>query len=122
MAAVIFLMGRDIISIIVVLVAAVCFGVLGSRKPRQQQYTLSASGLSVGQKHYSFSAFRSFAVVPEGAFSSVVFMPLKRFAPLTTIYYAPEDEDKIVDLISASLPFEERKTDPIDNLMGRIRF
>ena len=122
LAALIFLIARDIISIIVVLVAATAFGVLGGRKPQQKHYSLNASGLTIGQRHYGYHEFRSFSVVPEGAFSSIVFMPLKRFAPLTTIYYAPEDEDKIIDTISVNLPFEERKSDPIDNLMTRIRF
>jgi hypothetical protein len=61
-------------------------------------------------------------VVPEGAFSSIVFMPLKRFAPLTTIYYAPEDESKIITILTDRLPFEERKAAAIDSLMKRVRF
>jgi hypothetical protein len=121
-AGFVYLITRDIISTIVVLVGAAAFGILGSRKPRQQQYNLDAGGVTIGHKRYDFSTFRSFAVMPEGAFSSIVFMPLKRFAQLTTIYYAPEDEDKIVDLISQSLPFEERKPDAVDSLMKRVRF
>jgi hypothetical protein len=116
------LIAHDIISVVVILVAAFAFGMLGSRKPRQQQYGLSAGGLDIGQRHYGYDEFRSFSVAHEGAFSSIVLMPLKRFAPLMTIYYAPEDEDKIVDLISVNLPFEDRKPDPIDNLMSRVRF
>jgi hypothetical protein len=49
-------------------------------------------------------------------------MPLKRFATLTTVYYAPEDEDKIVNLLSKHLPLEEHKLDAVDHLMQRIRF
>ena len=104
------------------MVGAAAFGVLGSRKPRQQQYILDPAGLTIGQKHYDFSAIRSFTVVPEGAFSSIVFMPLKRFAQTTTIYYAPEDEDRIVDMVSQSLPFEEHRADAVDSLMRRVRF
>lgn len=121
-ACFVFLITRDIISTVVVLVGAAAFGILGSRKPRQQQYILDVGGLTIGQKRYDFGQFRSFSVVPEGAFSSIVFMPLKRFAQLTTIYYAPEDEDKIVDIISQSLPFEERPADAVDSLMKRVRF
>ncbi len=61
-------------------------------------------------------------MVPEGAFSSVVFMPLKRFAPPRTIYYAPEDEDRIVGLLVNRLPLEEHRADAVDGLMRRIRF
>lgn len=121
-AGLVYLVTRDTISALVVLVAAFALGILGARKPRQLQYQLSFEGVQVGSKYYDFNAFRSFSVVPEGAFSSVVFMPLKRFAPLLTIYYAPEDEEKIINLLSNRLPFEERKADAVDSLMRHIRF
>jgi hypothetical protein len=60
--------------------------------------------------------------MPEGAFSSIVLVPLKRFSPLTSIYYAPQDEERITAMLAAHLPYEERKHDPIDKLMQRIRF
>jgi hypothetical protein len=121
-AGLVFLITRDYISAVVVLVGTFALGVLGSKKPKQQQYVLGPRGLTAGQKQYDYSAFKSFAVVPEGAFSSIVFMPLKGFAPLTTIYYPPEDERKITDLLAQHLPFEEHKLDAVDHLMQRIRF
>ncbi len=120
--AVVFLITRDKISSGVVLVCALALAVLAARKPRQQQYTVDSGGITVGQKHFDYGMFKSFAVVPEGAFSSIVLTPLKRFAPLTTIYYAPEDEEQIVALLTDHLPFEEHKLDMVDNLMRRIRF
>jgi hypothetical protein len=121
-AALIYLLTRDIISTVVVLVCAGAFGILGRKKPRQLQYHLDSSGITIGSRRYTYEMFRSFSVVPEGAFSSIVFMPLKRFAPLTTIYYAPEDESKIITILTDRLPFEERKAAAIDSLMKRVRF
>ncbi|HVV25548.1 MAG TPA: hypothetical protein VHC21_00750 [Candidatus Saccharimonadales bacterium] len=121
-AAGVYLLTRDIISTVVVLVCAAAFGILGGKKPRQLHYHLDSSGITVGSKRYTYEMFRSFSVATEGAFSSIVFMPLKRFAPLTTIYYAPEDEPKIIDILSARLPFEEHKDAAIDSLMKRVRF
>ncbi len=121
-AGLVYLITRDYISAIVVLVGTFSLAVLGGKKPKQQQYRLDRGGLLIGQKHYEFGAFKSFAIVPEGAFSSVVFMPLKRFAPLTTIYYAPEDEHRIIGIIAQHLPLEEHKLDAVDHLMQRIRF
>jgi hypothetical protein len=121
-AAFVYLLTRDPVSTVVVLVCAAALGVLGAKKPRQLQYRLDGGGITVGQKHYSYDGFRSFSVVPEGAFSSIVFMPLKRFAPLTTIYYAPADEGKIIGMLTDRLPFEEHKAAAIDSLMQRIRF
>jgi hypothetical protein len=121
-AAFVYLLTKDKISTTVVVVAALALGVLGARKPRQLRYQLDEAGFSIGQKHYSYEMFRSFSVVPEGAFSSIVFMPLKRFAPVTTLYYPPESEDKILDVLAQRLPFEDHKADAVDSLMRRIRF
>jgi hypothetical protein len=121
-AALIFLVTRDPISSGVIIVAALLLAIYGGHKPRELEYRLDTSGLSIGQKHFGYHQFRSFSVLPEGAFSSIVFMPLKRFAVQTTIYYTPEDEDKIVNLIGNYLPLEERGHDAVDRLMHRIHF
>jgi hypothetical protein len=121
-AALIYLMTKDYISVAVILIAGMLLGVYAGHKPREMQYRLDFRGLTVGDKHFGYSEFRSFSVLPEGAFSSIVFMPLKRFAIPTTIYYAPEDENKIVDLLSDHLPLEEGGHDAIDRLLHRIHF
>ncbi len=120
--ALIYLITKDVISTTVVIIAALAFAVLAGRKPKQLQYQLSDTSVSIGHKQLGYTTFKSFSVVPEGAFSSIVFRPLKRFAPLTTIYYAPDDEDKIIALLSKHLPLEEHKLDAVDNMMRRIRF
>jgi len=122
LAAVIFFLTHDKITTGVVILCGIALGGYGARQPRQKQYRLDASGLTIGEKHYDFGNFRYFSIVDEGAFSSIVFMPLKRFATLTTIYYAPEDEGRIIELLSLVLPHEEAKRDPVDSFMSRIRF
>lgn len=122
LAAGVYLISRDIISVIVVVVAAMLLGFYGGRQPRQLEYKLDSKGLSIGDRRLSYGEFRSFSVMAEGAFSSIVFMPLKRFAAPTTIYYPPEDEDRIVGVLSGHLPLEERTHDAVDRLMHRIRY
>lgn len=121
-AAVIWFFTKDIISAAVVIVAAIAFGGYGARQPRQLRYSLDNHGLTIGERRFVYQQFRSFSMVPEGAFASIVFVPLKRFSPLTTIYYDPADEAKIVALLSDRLPHEERQQAMIDRLMWRIRF
>jgi len=120
--ALVYLVTKDIISVGVVMVAALLLGIYGTHKPRQLEYRLDAQGINIGDKHYAYDHFRSFSVVPEGAFHSIVFMPLKRFSVPISIYYAPEDEDKIADMLTHRLPFEEARLDNTDRLMRRIRF
>jgi hypothetical protein len=121
-AGLIYFLTKDLISTIVVVVGALTFGIYAARQPRQLDYHLDNQGVTIGSKYHAYDEFRSFAIVPEGAFSSIIFMPLKRFGQLTTIYLAPADEDKIVQLLSNILPVEEHRHDAIDQLMRRIRF
>lgn len=121
-AALVFLITRDPVSVGVILFGAIMFGIYAGHKPRELEYRVDTRGLTIGSKHFTYDHFRSFSVLPEGAFSSIVFMPLKRFAVPTTIYYAPEDEDKIVGLLGDCLPFEQRGHDAVDRLMHRIHF
>lgn len=121
-SAAVYWLTHDSISAGVVIIGALFLAIYGGRQPRQLTYRLDAGGLIIGSKRFAFTEFRSFAVADEGAFSSIVLMPLKRFAPLTTIYYAPQDEDKILAVLEAHLPLEEHKPDPVDKLMRRIRF
>jgi len=122
LVAIIYALTRDYISSAMVLVGAILFGIMAARKPRQLNYQLDSHGITIGPKRFTYEEFRSFAVVPEGAFSSIVLLPLRRFATITTIYYSPEDEDKIVRLLASRLPFDEHRLDVVDNLMRRIRF
>jgi len=118
----IYFITKDFISVAVVVVAAILLAIFGSHKPRQLDYRLDKKGVTISQKYFPYDHFRTFSLVPEGAFTSIVFMPLKRFAAPISIYYAPKDEEKIVDLLSKRLPFEERRRDAIESLMHRIRF
>jgi hypothetical protein len=117
-----FLLTRDKVTAAVILFVCIVLGFYANREPRQLPYRVDAEGVQIGEKWFGYEEFRSFSVLPEGAFSSIVLVPLKRFAPLTSIYYAPEDEDTIIGILSQALPFEERKHDPVDRLMQRIRF
>ncbi|HSW37682.1 MAG TPA: hypothetical protein VLG37_04935 [Candidatus Saccharimonadales bacterium] len=122
LAGTVWLLTKDIISAVVVVVGAGVLGFYGARQPRQLSYSLDESGLNIGDRHYAYSEFRSFSIIPEGAFSSVALTPLKRFAPMTTIYYDPADEDEILGLLSERLPLEDRRRDAIDRFLWRIRY
>jgi hypothetical protein len=117
-----FLTSRSIISAIVPIVGAVLFAVYGRRPPQELEYQLTNGVLSVGPKVFPLESFRSFGVINEAAFSTILFTPLKRFAPPLSIYYSPEDQDVIVDYLSTYLPIEEHTQDMIERLMHRIRF
>lgn len=122
LTAVIFLITRDFVSCAVVVVCAVMFGVYAGRKPRELNYSLDQSGLAIGAKHYAYADFRSFSISHEGAFASIDFMPLKRFVPVLTVYYPPDDEPVIMAALNGRLPSQEPRHDAVEQLLRRIRF
>jgi len=122
LAAVVYFLTKDKITTGIILFAAIALGVFGARKPRSQQYGLDDAGIHVGAKAYDFASFKAFSVVPEGAVTSIVFLPLKRFMPALTIYVAPEVEDSAVDFLAIRLPLEQHKPDAVDSFLRRIHF
>jgi hypothetical protein len=117
-----FLITGGFVSAAVVIVSALLLGVYGAHQPRQLEYRLEPQGFSVGDKHFSYDDFRCFAVVSEGAFSSIELTPLKRFAIQVTMHYPPADEERIMALLGERLPLEKGRRDGVDSLMRRIRF
>lgn len=122
LAALIYLITHDTISVGIIVFVAVLLGISAARKPRVLHYQLNGSGLAIGEKFYAYAEFKSFSVMQEGAFSSIMFLPLKRFMPPISIYYDPKDEDRIVEVLAYFLPMEARTHDLVDSFIKRIRF
>lgn len=122
LAVSIYLLTKDFITTGFVIFGAAILGYYASRQPRELNYQINENSVVIGAKSYGYDEFRSFSIMTEGAFSSIIFMPLKRFAPLRAIYFAPEHEDQIIGILMPRLPFEEHSHDLIDKLMLRIRF
>jgi hypothetical protein len=119
---IVYAITRDITSAAALIVGTVVLAIYAGRPPKDQLYHIDDDGFSIGQKRYEFAQFRSYSTVEEGALVSIIFSPLKRFAPLTTIYFSPQQEDQIASYIENKLPYEDYKHDPIDRLMRQIRF
>ncbi len=121
-AAVMYLLTKDILSSVVILVAGLAFGVFATQKPRTLSYSLMATTIKVGQKQYSYDDFRTFSIMQDGPIPSIFLEPTKRFMPPLTIYFGLDDAEKIFDTLAAHLPHQERQMDTIDRFMNKIRF
>ncbi|MEK7594225.1 MAG: hypothetical protein AAB436_01130 [Patescibacteria group bacterium] len=121
-SAVFYLITKDVVSAAVPLVCALLLAIYGARHPRQLLYQMDTRGIQIGDKYHDYDEFRSFSLMPEGAFTSIIFMPLRRFAMTTTIYFAPEDQERITALLTGSLPYEEHQLDATDRFIKNIRF
>jgi hypothetical protein len=122
LSGILYLISRDVLSAVVVLLMSSMIAVMGSRKPAALQYELSSRGLKVGNQLHNFADFRSFSVVEEGAMNSIWLKPLARFKPMVVLYCAPDDEQKIIDTLSIYLPHEQRELDAIERASRRLRF
>ncbi len=121
-SSLIYFITKDKITTVIIALALFAFGLLAARKPKNQTYALDMRGLRIGQRLYSFTTFKSFAINEEAHAASLVLMPLKRFMPPLTVRLTPEIEDQAVDFLAQVLPFDQNHRDVVDSLMKRIRF
>lgn len=117
-----YLLLEDVISIIVVTMMAVTLLMFANRRPRALKYVVSDEGVKIEDRAYAYSSFKSFSIMYYGEIESVYLEPLERFMPPISIYYAPEDAEKITTMLGQYLPQRQREPDFIDQLVHRIRF
>lgn len=122
LVAIIYFVTRDILASVAVLAACIAVSAYAIRKPETKEYQVSEKGVKAGDQTYSYGEFRSFSVVEEGAIDSIWLKPLKRFSAPVVMYCSPEDEQKIVDVLSNFLPHEQRELDAIDRFSKKVRF
>lgn len=120
--AVMYLLLKDILSLIVVALMSISLAVYANRKPRLLDYAVNDKGVTIGDKNYSYESFRSFSVMQDGAMENIVLDPLQRLMPPITVYFEQADADRIIDTLSAYLPHEDKELDWVDRFAKRIRF
>ena len=122
LVAIVYLLTQDIFASLGVSIAGIAFAAFSVRPPRVLNYTIDEKGIQIGQRFYGYNDFKSFSILQDGAFPSVLLMPLKRFLPPITLFCEPQSADAIIDALSAYLPHETREPDLVDKLMGHLRF
>ena len=107
---------------LLVCVMAVAIVVFARRPPRILHYSLTAQGLDIDGRHYSYHDFRAFAVVQDGPLYSILLIPVKRFMPSVTVYFPEENGDAIVQSLGSILPIEQHELDFMEQIARRLRF
>lgn len=121
-SAVIYLITREIFSVIIVLVLAAAMAVYAGVKPRVLKYGIYSDGFKVGDKLYPYTVFRSFSVMDDTSIPSIQLLPQKRFMVPVTVYCNPGDIDAIAEILGEFLPYEHKERDMIDKFSSRIKF
>ncbi len=122
LSALLYLLTADYIGPISVIILGALLLVGASRKPRTVQYVIDDSGVIVGTKEYAYDDFQSFSIVKEDQIESVALFPHKRLSPVISLYFAPDDGQRVFDLLSSFLPFEQKEKDQIDKFLHKIKF
>lgn len=122
LAAAVYLITRDYFATAVTAIAGLIVGVFAARTPKQLTYELSPDGLRIEQKTYPYDSFKSFALISDGGMSSIDLLRVKRYMPAVSAYFAPADEQKIVNILQNNLPYEQRQLDGVERLTRRLRF
>lgn len=122
LSAALFFIVHDIISIVFIIIVSILFATLAGKKPRQLPYQIDSHGITIGGKSYPYGMFKSFSVLHDGPIGYINLLPLKRFMPELSIYFAMEDEQRIVDALASNLPYEHREESPFDRLMKKLHF
>jgi hypothetical protein len=117
-----YLLLKQIITSITLLVAVLSFGFYGLRKPKNIEYSIGETGITIGNKAFSYQDFRLFTVTTEANYLTINLIPIKRFAASAGLFYNGNEPDKIIDFLADRLPMEQHKSDLIDLLMQRIKF
>jgi hypothetical protein len=118
----VYLITKQIMSIVLVILMAIVFAIYGSAKPRTLSYTVSSSGLTVGNAFHPFNTIKSFSVINEEGMPYIQVLFQKRLSVPVTIYAAPEEIDTITEVIGKFVPYDQKKRDIADKLSSRIRF
>ncbi|HSE29093.1 MAG TPA: hypothetical protein VLA77_00725 [Candidatus Saccharimonadales bacterium] len=107
---------------VLITVMAVAFCYFGFKKPRIVSYHLTQENLVIDGREYSFKDFRAFSVHEDGAFYSIVLVPVKRLSPAVNIYFGNDQAEAVLNIISDHLPLEKTTPDPFDVIMRRLHF
>lgn len=110
------------LSAAVVVLMAVALGVYGNKKPRVLQYSLTETGVYIGDKFYSYEEFGGYAVVQGQGLETIELDPVRRFMPRLAIFFEPDHLDQIVGILDRFLPRQERAPDAIDRLSQKLKF
>lgn len=116
-----YLLLKDVVSIIVVALMAIAVVIYANRKPKSLTYELDDHGVVIDGRTYDYSSFKSFSIIQYGVVETIFLDPLDRFMPPISIYFAPDDGEKISSILGEYLPYRDKQPDYIDRIVHRLR-
>lgn len=116
-----YLITKDVATAVIFIILAGIVAGFATRKPSNIEYRVASDGIHIGQKFYAFNLFKSFSIINDGGLKSVMLVPLKRFMPPVSMYYAPDDEPTILAILGDRLPQAQAKPEAVERLARRLK-
>jgi hypothetical protein len=123
LAAAVLLLSHDKVSMFLIIVIGIIFGVTAGRKPRSLQYLLDTNGITVNRAFRPYGDFKSFAITHEPEVTGIIFLPLRRFTLPLSVYVGSSETDQVIAKLTDYLPNDQtRGHDALDRFVQRIHF
>jgi len=106
---------------ILIPVMALALIVYVRRPSHPVNYTLSRSGIHIGDRLVSYSTFRAFSVIQHDGVNTINLIPKKRFSLSEVLYFPEEIGEALVDAVAARLPMRDAKPDLLDRIVAKLR-
>lgn len=122
LAGIVYLVTDELVSPVVILIIGIAFTAFAGRPPQTLEYSIDGTGIHISTRSYTYSRFRSFAILEDEPTPTIMLIPLRRFDLPINLHFDEADAEKIVNILGNYLPGEERNAPPVDRLMSKIRF
>jgi hypothetical protein len=117
-----YLISKDLVAAVVILLSGILIYYYGIKRPREINYSIDENSIDINNRKYNLSSYKYFYVNEREHGGSASLVPLKRFSPSLDLFYDIADEDKILEILSNSLPLKQKETDLFDSMMRFIGF
>lgn len=102
--------------LVVVAVLGVVVWLVAKMQPREFRHAISAKGLIVGGKNYSFRNYRAYALVKGAEGNRLLLLPRQQLGQGLALQLGGADVERIRTIMAEVLPEEERGEDVVDRM------
>ena len=109
------------ISMLMVVVASVvAIQFVANKKPKNISYSLDEDTVKVNGKMYALVNFKSFFVTEKDGVEEARLSPVSETSPTTTLKLNDDNKDKVLDILSNNVPYQEKPISWIEKISNRI--
>ena len=113
---------KMISAVLTVLAMTIAIHFYSNRKPKLISYVLSEESISVNNKIYPLSTFKSFSVIETSGNEEIRMRPDADTSPPLTIKLSGVDAKQVFNIISNQIPYKQEVLSLIEKIINKINF